>query len=340
MTLSKKMKQKVFLEIEQLIIKNRKVRAEHKVKLGESAAPTPENINNTNPLLGKVNTDWPALLEPEYSNAANAIREALKELPNDDLKNYPKIPMDKLWLWGGPTPYWGGNMADDALVTAADYFKAENGVYVYGATNEKTLQLHAGFKKLICQVNENCRTPGAQEGSTDEENAERLSKLSLQFPNIIGAVCDDMTTSYLHIVPPEPVQAVHRGLKKYNKNLKLYGVVYAHELMGDKDFSLVSEYFDVVNFWLWHMEDILEYDRYIEMCRKTFPGKPILQGIFLHEYGSSDAGQMPELLIYQLERCRKYLAEGVLEGVVLLGDREIRKWPDSAKAVQEYLLGK
>jgi hypothetical protein len=338
MAMTLEMKQKVFLEIEKLIEKTRKVRKEHKVDLGESAAPTPENINNTNPLLGKVNTEWTSLLEPEYSNAANVIREALKQLPNDDLKNYPKLPLDKIWLWGGPTPYWGGNMADDALVTAADYFKSENGVYVYGATNEKTLQLHSGFKKLICQVNDNCRTPGAQEGSTNEENAERLSKLSLQFPNIIGAVCDDMTTSYLHIVPPEPVQAVHRGLKKYNKDLKLYGVVYAHELVGEKDFSLVSEYFDVVNFWLWHMEDILEYDKYIEMCQKKFPGKKILQGIFLHEYGSSDAGQMPELLIYQLERCRKYLAEGVLEGIVLLGDREIRKWPESAKAVQDYLL--
>lgn len=338
MTLSKEMKQKVFLQIEKLIEKTRNTHNKHKIGLGESAAPTPENINNTNPLLGKVNTDWLSLLEPEYSDSVNVIREALKELPNDDIQQYPPIPHDKIWLWGGPTPYWGGNMAEDALVTAADYFKAENGVYVYGATNEKALKLHSGFKKLICQVNENCRTPGAQEGSTDEENAERLSKLSLQFPNIVGAVCDDISAKYLRIIPKEPIMAVRRGLKKYNENLKLYGVVYGHELEFKKDFSLVAEYFDVVNFWLWHMEEILEFDRYIEMCQKTFPGKKILQGIFLHEYGSSDAGQMPELLIYQLERCRKYIAEGIMEGVVILGDREIRKWPESAKAVQDYLL--
>ena len=338
MALTNEMKQKVFLEMEKLMDQARDVRKEHKVGLGESAAPVPHNIDNKDPLLGPVNTKWTSLLEPEFTNAANVIREALKQLPNDDLKNYPKLPLDKLWLWGGPTPYWGGNMADDALVTAADYFKTENGVYVYGATNEKTLQLHSGFKKLICQVNSNCRTPGAQEGSTDAENAERLSKLSLQFPNITGAVCDDFGVKYLHIVPPEPITEIRRGLKKYNENLKLYCVVYAHELAQNKDFSLVVDQIDVVNFWLWHMEDILEYDKYIEMCQKTFPGKPILQGIFLHEYGTSDAGQMPELLIYQLERCRKYLAEGVLEGVVLLGDREIRKWPESAKAVQDYLL--
>lgn len=339
MALTKEMQKNVYLAAERLRHKCSVVRKEHKVVFGETAAPVPPNIDNKDPLLGAVNTEWPGLIEPEYSAAANVIREALKELPDGDELQYPQIPQDKVWLWGGPTPYWGGNMAEDTLVKHAEYFKAENGVYVYGATNEHALQLHSGFKKLICQVNSACRTPGAQEGSTDEENAERLSKLSLQFPNIVGAVCDDLCVGALRIAVPEPVQAIRRGLKKYNENLKLYGVIYEHELRNGKDFSLIAEYLDAINFWLWHMEDILEYDHYIELCQKVFPGKPILQGIFLHDYGTSDAGQMPELLVRQLKRCRKYLAEGVLEGIVILGDREIRKWPESAKAVQDYLLG-
>jgi hypothetical protein len=239
MAMTLEMKQKVFLEIEKLIEKTRKVRKEHKVDLGESAAPTPENINNTNPLLGKVNTEWTSLLEPEFSNAKNVIREALKQLPHDDLKNYPKLPLDKIWLWGGPTPYWGGNMADDALVTAADYFKSENGVYVYGATNEKTLQLHSGFKKLICQVNDNCRTPGAQEGSTNEENAERLSKLSLQFPNITGVHFDDFGPTQ----GGEILERVHDAIKEINPKLKIAVVTYSH--FDQEPYKKAVKYVDV-----------------------------------------------------------------------------------------------
>lgn len=339
MSLTAKMKQKVALAADELLKKANAVREQYKVEFGATAAPVPGNIHNDDPLLGAVNTDWVSLIEPEYSAAAAVIREALKEVPDDDVQNYPALPLDKVWLWGGPTPYWGGSMAEDILVRTAPYFQVENGVYVYGATDEKTMQIHSGFKKLICQVNSNCRTPGAQGGLTDAENAEYLSKLSLQFPNITGAICDDLGVKYKDVVPGEPFMEINNSLKKHNPDLKLYGVVYAHELESGKDFSAAAEHLDGINFWFWHIGEVLEYDRYIELCRKIFPGKAILQGIFLHEYGISDAGQMPELLIHQLERCRKYLAQGVLEGVILLGSREIRKWPGSAEAVRDYLLG-
>ena len=119
----------------------------------------------------------------------------LAKLPKADVSAFPKLDDSNLWVWGGPTPYWGGNMADDALVTAADYFKFENGVYVYGATNEKTLQLHSGFKKLICQVNDTCRTPGAQEGLTNEKNAEFLTGENYQ--NVLATAIAQGVVDYL-----------------------------------------------------------------------------------------------------------------------------------------------
>ena len=71
---------------------------------------------------------------------------------------------------------------------------------------------------------------------------------------------------------------------------------------------------------------------------KAFPGKPIIQGIFLHEYGRADIGNVIELLKYQLDRAREYMAKGIVEGVIILGDREIKKWPTVAAAVKKYLL--
>ena len=59
--------------------------------------------------------------------------------------------------------------------------------------------------------------------------------------------------------------------------------------------------------------------------------------LLFHEYGYSDAGNLPELLIYQLDKAREYMTKGIVEGVIILGDREIKKWPLQAETVRNYL---
>ena len=321
---------------ERLHMKNLRMRSEHKIRAGETAAPAPGGKIDDDPRRSPVRTEWLPLLEPERSDFSAVVDEILADLPRPDASKLRKLDDDTLWMWGGPTPCWGGSMADDTLVRGARYFDAKNGVYVYGPTDEKMMRIHSGFKRLLCQVNGNCRTPGAQRGMSDEANAEELSRLSLEFPNIVGAMCDDVAVRYRRVVLPEDFAARRRGLTKYNDKLKMYGVIYVHELER-KDFSAILPYLDVVNLWFWNMEEILDYDRNLRLCQERFPGKPILQGIFLHDYGLSDAGTLPSLLRYQLEKAREYMTGGVVAGVVILGDREIAKWPESAAAVRDYL---
>ena len=337
MNLSSEQRHKLDMANERLFVKCREIRKRKTVELGETAAPRPADYVEDDPLCGKVDTDWVREIEPENSALDAVIKEILAGAPPRDTSSYVKLGDDNLWVWGGPTPYWGGTMADDTLVKGADYFNAKNVVYVYGPTSEKMLALHAKYKRMLCQVNSNCRTPGAQGGASDEENAEYLSRMSLRFPNIAGAMCDDVTLDYLKIILPERFAARYHALKKHNPNLKMYGVVYVHEL-DQKDFTYILPYMDVVNLWFWHKEEILDFDEKIELCRQKFPGKPIIQGIFLHEYGRSDAGNLPELLVYQLDKAREYITKGVMEGVIILGDREIKKWPTSAEAVKNYLM--
>ncbi|MBQ9336006.1 MAG: hypothetical protein IJS14_01760 [Lentisphaeria bacterium] len=328
----------VTLAAERLSEKMFRMRRAHKeIKLGETAAPTPSGKVDDDPLRGPVHMEWPGLIEPERSQFAAVVDEILADLPKTDTSKFVKLSDDNLWVWGGPTPYWGGSMADDTLVRGAKFFDAKNGVYVYGPTDDKMMQLHSGFKRILCQVNSQCRTPGAQGEMNDEINAEELSRLSLKYPNIVGAMCDDVATYFRHLVLPEAFEARSRALKKYNDKLKMYGVIYVHEL-AEKDFTPILPYLDTVNLWFWHMDEILDYDRNILLCQERFPGKPILQGIFLHDYGISDAGTLPQLLVYQLDKAREYMTRGIVEGVVILGDREIMKWPESSAAVRNYLL--
>ena len=163
-----------------------------------------------------------------------------------------------------------------------------------------------------------------------------LSHLSLKYPNIVGAMCDDYTVTSTKIVLPERFEKLYTALKKHNAALKLYGVVYVHEL-GRNKFRLIQPYVDVINLWHWNKEEILEIDKNIATCRQDFPGKPILLGIFIHDYGCTNCGAPPELLVYQIEKAREYAYKGIVEGIVILGDREIKKWPKTAAAVKKHL---
>jgi len=323
------------IALEKLFARKRVLSAGRECDIFASCAPRPADYSEDDPLIGKLDHEWFDQIKPENEAVNKEILKLLPSLPAPDTANAPKLSADNVWVWGGPTPSWGGSMADDTLIRGADYFHAENVVYVYGPTTDKMLQLHAKYKKMLCQINANCRTQGAL-ANTEEENAELLSRLSLEYPNIAGGMCDDYTVGSSKIVLPERFEKMYTAIKKHNAALKLYGVIYVQEL-GRGKFRLIQPYIDVVNLWHWNKEDILDIDKNIETCQRDFPGKPILLGIFIHDYGCASCGTPPELLIYQLEKAREYVHKGIAEGIVILGDREIKKWPESAAAVKNHL---
>ena len=208
-------------------------------------------------------------------------------------------------------------------------------VYVYGAINEETIAIHKNCKKLLCQLTQISRSPGAQ-CESNVENAEKLSRLSLKYPNIKGGIIDDLIGNYGVNISRAEVKNVYDALKKHNAGMKLYAVVYAHELDSDI-IKILAPYIDCVNLWVWEKYDLPDLDLIIEKCRKAFPGKEIMMGIFMHDYGASDLGVPPEMLEFQLHKAGKYLSEGKLHDIVILGDREIAKWPAAAGVIKKFL---
>lgn len=336
MAITPEQRKKLDPVLDRLVAKVKELRDLHPGVWNTTEAPHPEDYVEDDPLRHPGNTEWVGMIREEN----DALDEVLLEILATQIRPAPadmvKITPDKLWVWGGPTPSWGGTMADDTLVRGADYFGAENVVYVYGPTNEKMMALHSKYTRMLCQVNSLCRTKGAQGELTEEENAEYLSELSLKYPNITGAMCDDVTVYFEDVVPAEGFIARYNALKKHNPALKMYGTVYSGEC-ASKDMSLIEPYLDVITFWFWNKDSILEFDEEIAKCRETFPGKSILMGLFIHDYGRSDVENPIELLAYQLDKTREYMAKGIVEGVVILGDREIKKWPVTSKAVRDYL---
>jgi len=240
---------------------------------------------------------------------------------------------DQVWVWGGPTAQWGGTMDDDTLLKGAQYFGARNVLYVYGPHNDTMLSLLKPFAKVVCQIGSNCRNPDAVPADTVSE-AERLSALSLRYPNVVGAVVDDFDTGREKF-PVAKLAGIQRALRSRNPAMKLYVVTYTHK--RHPDYADLLPYIDVVTLWVWRQDDILKLDADLETIRGEFPGKPVHLGVYLHDYGQTSAGMPIERLALQLDKARQYLADGKLEGVIILGDREIRKHPEQSAFVRDYL---
>ena len=243
---------------------------------------------------------------------------------------------ENVFVWGGPTPSWGGSMAKDASLKAKRFFDLDNVMYVYGPLNREMMELHKDCKKLICHLGRNCRTKDAVMGS-DTEEAELLSRFSLEYPNIIGGVVDDMIMNYGKNYSLKEYRAVYEALHKYNPDLELYSVVYAWELDLEERIKAVSECIDHVILWFWSKTELVDFDVTLERCRKLFRGKPIMLGIFMFDYGASCLPNSPVTMNYHLEKARRALGEGKISDIVILGDREIEKCPETAKFIREYL---
>lgn len=240
---------------------------------------------------------------------------------------------DDVWVWGGPTKQWGGTMDDDGLLKGAGYFGARNVLYVYGPHNDTMLGLLKPFDRVVCQIGANCRNPEAVPADTVTE-AEQLSALSLRYPNIAGAVVDDFDTGREKF-SAEKLARIQRALRSRNPALKLYVVAYTFK--RHPGYEDLLPYIDVVTLWVWKKDELARLDADLEAIRQEFPGKPVHMGVYLHDYGQTDAAMPNECLAFQLDKARQYLAQGKLQGVIILGDREIAKHPEQAAFVRDYL---
>jgi len=252
----------------------------------------------------------------------------------DALSGPAHFNRENTWCWGGPTPRWGGTLDPETSVKGARWFDFDNVVYLHGPVNDHAMKIHSHCKKLICALSGIGRTSGAQPES-DTETAENLSRLSLTYKNIKGGIIDDLIQNYGRQYSYRDIENIYNSLKKYNKDLDLYAVVYARELDLPSTKAL-APLVDCVNLWFWLRADLVDMDLSIEKCHNVFPGRKIMMGVFMHDYGLGAIGNKPEIIEWQLKKARKHLACGKINDIVILGDREIVKYPDLAKSIRKF----
>ena len=74
----------------------------------------------------------------------------------------------------------------------------------------------------------------------------------------------------------------------------------------------------------------------IEKCLVRFPGKKIMLGIFMQDINLSDLGYSNELMLRYLNKIEKAYRNGKILSMVILGDREIAKFPELAQTIRQF----
>lgn len=166
--------------------------------------------------------------------------------------------------------------------------------------------------------------------------AERVSELSLKFPNCTAAYIDDThgVMGYDGYSPDVPRQ-IKEATTAHNPDMDLWMVVYTHEFEEEYWADWLG-YADVIALWIWESKNIPEIDSYIHRCRERFPDTRLNMGIYLRDF-SIPAPVPVELLKVQMESIAQHLQEGTLDGYAVLSTCMIDGQVAQAEFVRDFI---
>ena len=280
--------------------------------------------------------------------AVPAVAALDAQLPAALLSQRKKKPTrlaDVGWIWEGqgfnrylfPSIYGVGE--------GVKYFGLNKAVYMYHPNTRVAMEKLSSFGEVICDISK-WKVRGQDDNSilkyhdgkieTKLEEARTVAELAVEFRNVKGAYDDDLLGMIKKQgYTPEQYGPVYGELKKKNPNLKLWTVVYSHEL-EEKQWAQFAPFMDVISFWIWNAKDLPDLDRHLNRCREVFPGKPISMGCYLRDWPTRTP--MPqEMLKFQWERVVKYLQDGLISHFEIIEGMLIDWYPEQARWVKDFI---
>lgn len=255
---------------------------------------------------------------------------------------------EKGWVWEGQGLDPGVYPSIFGIGEGADFFGLRKVHFLFHETTELALEKLRRFEQVRCDISKwkfrNCGTNGGgSECYADSRletvlaEAEKLSRLSLKFPNVTGGYFDDMKG--LMKQQKQDVRAcisVKEALVRHNPKLKLESVVYAHELEDTVFWNSLMPYIDVVSLWVWEYQHLSKLETYIEQCRRLFINKPIIMGCYLRDYPTAAPIPM-EAIKEQWMLVQRALEDGRLQGFDILGTVLIEGQLEQAMWVRDFI---
>lgn len=249
------------------------------------------------------------------------------------------------WIWEGQGLDPGVDPSIFGVGEGAEYFGLRRACYMFHPNTPLAMQKLSHLDEIVCDISKwkyrrtddggAAHWVDASPASVRAE-AENVSRLSVEFLNISGALHDDMRGLVKREgYSPDDYAPIHAALLSANPKLKLWAVVYTHELKPE-EWAGYTPFMDVINLWVWEAKNLPHLDGYVEECRGLFPQKPIILGCYLRDYPTVAPVPM-ELLTFQWERLACYLEEGQVQGYSILGTVLIDGQQEQARWVRDFI---
>lgn len=253
------------------------------------------------------------------------------------------------YVWEGQPAYLDFPPSMYGLGEGCAYFGLRKAYYLYHGNNAPVLAKLAHLEEVICDISiwryreiENASGQigwGIYHEKAPEvivEEARKVSRLSAQFPNLAGAMCDDLLGAIRSEgYSRETCQQIREALASESPRPKLCATIYTHEL-DPADWQGIASLIDVVFLWVWRSEHLIELDAGVERCRELFPDKPVVVGCYMRDYTLEQPVPMDRLR-HQWERIPGYLERGVANGFCILGAYLIDRHPEQAQWIREFI---
>jgi len=249
------------------------------------------------------------------------------------------------WVWEGQGLDPG---VDPSILGVGDgcrFFGLRRANYMFHPNTDFALAHMGWLDEVTCDISKwrYRDTPGGGSEHWVEAGLEAVrreaglvSALSLRYPNVTGAFHDDM----LGLVRREGLTAeqyaqVYAAAKSRNPALRLWAVVYAHELEAP-EWAQFAPFLDVVTLWVWKSEDLAQQDEAVARCRELFSGKPLLMGCYLRDYTLQAPVPMDRVRL-QWESVARHVAAGTLQGFSILSANLIDGHLEQAHWIRDFL---
>ncbi len=249
------------------------------------------------------------------------------------------------WCWEGQGLDPG---VDPSILGVGDgcrFFGLTRANYMFHPNTEFAMQHMAWLDEVTCDIAK-WRYTDTEAGGSDHSvdarpervraEAELVSRLSLSYPNITGAFHDDMLgLARRESLTPELYAEVYAAAKSANPDLKLWVVVYTHELEAP-EWAEFAQFIDIVNLWVWRSEELVKQDEEIARCREVFPDKPLMMGAYLRDYTLRAPVPMDRVQ-GQWESIARNVEAGTLDGYSILSGNLIDGQLEQAKWIRDFI---
>lgn len=231
---------------------------------------------------------------------------------------------DHFWIWAHPTNAMHLHVNKAPLKKGVSTISPVDGLDYIGATR----LFYIDFIKQFDMRLEGERSKHVPEvgwavkfAATKPENVDNLITIAKEYTNINKCIFDDFfspsnTTNNFTNYTLEQMAAIRDKL--HAAGLEFWVVFYSEnvEQFGIERIRPYLKMFDGVTFWFWDEKDVADYDKHIELFLRETEGQKRMIGCYLFNF-CTNAPVDGKLVIEQLEKERKMLKDGTIQGVVL-----------------------